>query len=1623
MWRILESTSLLETDIINFSSVFSNGYLIGETLSKYKQQDDLDQFSLQNTIEGRLNNFTRLEPSLHKLGLQFDTNTARDIMTEKHGAATNLMYELFVVLNGKTWKSRPAVQDNNQMSVTQSRLSHIENRIYNEHMNLLIPRNLTQSPTNTSKYFREKQIEKEKIAFKERFLAEEHIKMETKKQQEILHEQSRQLRLQQSEALAKLKTSDNYIYKRLVHPPALPVSNIFLKRKQLEIQEAMNDINQFDKKLESAAVSLDIDTKDIIKFSGDTYIADITKRLAEDRLSREDLEKRRRKVLVSQQQAQDLIWLAYRDKVLVNRILRQSQQEKKIVVQLLQTRQQKNIIMKNRMFQERQYQDRREKDFLDALNKEAELLRLAKEEYADQVLKDIRFHEKVKAEYKAEKYRIHYEICFEILLQILDIVCKICDYRAISSSLLPQKLMREWRALFIKGKPLYAKSEIKDVTESQEENLRIEEAKQVLLDEEDFKDYKNTEHDWLLEPDKPKPRHNPVVGHIVNRLLTLLYPPPPPPEIPVFPEFSIRVCLLGKAYSGKTFCAEKLAEEYNLKILNIDELVKNAIQTFHDNEEAASKANKPFRFLIKSASCIDKLEGKNELVSISRSKTIMPSGMCKPNRCVNEETGWILDGFPVTYCQTRTLEKALTGIGDDDDDEERRTKDFEKMQNVSQLLPNPHLDVPPAKKVSGLDVVILHNISDDLCLQRAAGQYISEKSKEHFHMLHNPPTFGQATGIAEREKVIPLISKSFDEENAQNRLMIFSNYWPKMEKWFSSLGNLHVVDASQDRDVVYEDIKSIIDEFLQRKKEEMFTAMAADENNVEEQPQIPAETENVANETQNTEENGKKHSAENLPKPEEEPEEKAPEPIEPDSPDWEFVDFEINMEYNEVPDDMRFDLETQTELHQTVLDLQDKLWNICDEQKQQAENECHSLISNGWYEDQLSKLCNSYLTIMQAELDRFQDTITLLKDYYNIPDKLVPPIAELNFSRLPLLESAIPDSFFENEGLGLHDLKVLKDRASSRTSSKQPKKGKEKEKEEEKPENNDVVTISIRLKIPLINPSTLRYCSPEVKRANKDGAEDGTEAAERNILETYQYSHQQALTEISNIVSGEQAIREAEEEEEKRKMQEKEKERMHAEKLQKMKEKRGKKTAVARGKKETEDMTPPPTFELTEEEKVQKLRKEKLKKEYYFAVEEEEAAVRRRLGLLKLHSMSHVFKELKRSAEDTYKPIKDWIGSRFLTQIKSIDQMAGLMKNAIENGDKLEKELILDNGDFYIDEEYLTLKQTTPAPTPEFTEYHNNQMTCVQLSAFLTQFQLVAPLGFISTKSFQETLEDLVSTSHGISALPELWMQPNFARVQQNIQILAKKISSNTDFIDWRRFILWASYPFPLLSIKNLVDLYVSYYQLDVNKTGFIDYEMFNSVPLWPEEDIKKHNESYNFDRSSKLKEIFFDLFTEFNTQPPSLNYEKMVRKTVFSIFVTFLFSFEYISVRADIPKIVMEAPKEEVTEAEASQAEAPEVPEVDKIESEVLNHGEPPGNSFIEKIDSFEAVSMNEILGVYQDVGSVNAEPIPFETLIAHPFIQDIIAKGNQFLMLDIKNILYNSPETSDLNASCKLK
>lgn len=71
-------------------------------------------------------------------------------------------------------------------------------------------------------------------------------------------------------------------------------------------------------------------------------------------------------------------------------------------------------------------------------------------------------------------------------------------------------------------------------------------------------------------------------------------------------------------------------------------------------------------------------------------------------------------------------------------------------------------------------------------------------------------------------------------------------------------------------------------------------------------------------------------------------------------------------DYNAVPDDMRDDEETRAELHQRVDDLREKLWNICDERKDQAENEREAIMTDGWLDDHMGILSNHYITLMQV---------------------------------------------------------------------------------------------------------------------------------------------------------------------------------------------------------------------------------------------------------------------------------------------------------------------------------------------------------------------------------------------------------------------------------------------------------------------------------------------------------------------------------------------------------------------------------------------------------------------------------------------------------------------------------
>jgi hypothetical protein len=85
---------------------------------------------------------------------------------------------------------------------------------------------------------------------------------------------------------------------------------------------------------------------------------------------------------------------------------------------------------------------------------------------------------------------------------------------------------------------------------------------------------------------------------------------------------------------------------------------------------------------------------------------------------------------------------------------------------------------------------------------------------------------------------------------------------------------------------------------------------------------------------------------------------------------------------NDIDPDMRDDLETKQEIHQRAEDLKEALWESSDQRRDEADDERRRIIKDGWIDDQITVLLNSYITLMQVEVDRYFDSRQLISDYY-----------------------------------------------------------------------------------------------------------------------------------------------------------------------------------------------------------------------------------------------------------------------------------------------------------------------------------------------------------------------------------------------------------------------------------------------------------------------------------------------------------------------------------------------------------------------------------------------------------------------------------------------------------------
>ncbi|XP_038026320.2 sperm flagellar protein 2 isoform X2 [Anas platyrhynchos] len=1398
----------------SFAEEFSNGYLFGELLHKYGLQDDFNKFSQSRVASAKLNNFSLLEPTLHLLGVQFNENVAQDIMTGQHGAATKLLYELYIALEKKRKTKLTAVAMEAMRPTGPAKLKSIGSVLYQERLKSLTPRQADLQLQQVSEHFEMKsKAMEDKIA---RIHISEQQKVQKLREEQRAQdiEKHRIGRRRQNEIMAKIQAAIIQVPKPRPNYTIKAIEAQKLLKKKREAEDTYKEINKFEKSIAGrlSAVYSQVSDSDIQEslqtqklkvptpettaqtatellnvYSDDEYIRKIQKRLEEDTFAREQREKRRRKMLVEQLIAHEAQEEAYREEQLIYRLMRQSQQERRIAVQLMHVRHEKEVLRQNRIYREKQYEDRRLKEFQKALDSEAALAKQEKIDCEEQTIKERERHEKIAVGRAQARYKKHYSICWEVINQIIDLSTKVGEYRILTNNKIPLKLMRDWKEFFFSEKPIYEQASIHPLPNEPSPEQLVELNKMNLLDEKDYGEYKSMTGEWCPTEDNSEnkpPHNNNILGHVLRRLMEIFYPPKPKSSLPVFPSFPIKGCILGKLFSGKTTCVKFLEKVCNIQVLSIDTLVQEAIQAFLKNEmksehslisqeaESSVKQNEVQMNMSKSSlleiltetfinetegncpikndSPSQKTEPDNSQSDLSKlsvraklgaaSQKLLKKGKSIPDEllvailleAINQtppEMGWILDGFPMTINQAKLFEKAYIGV--DPDEAEAEDMNPGKLS----LVTDPRAPNKPPVSLPAFDVSVLLDISDTTVLKRMASLKSHKSKPSQMEQKDN----NQNSDAEILEEKIDLV-----RDQVLHRISGFLDTWPKLENWFSVHQNILVkVNAETEESLVCKAVKEILMGEIAKKQ----NRSSAQEKLPGKKP-LPVTSQDLVPSVPVT-----------------------PPPIEPGSDEWIYVDEPLPKEipdflvpywenienayvstikvilrclrdeqhsiiyylagirknfqdylkrpdlkqefvsqwqsdFNSIADDLREDEETKAELHQRVTDLRDVLWDICDKRREEAEQECTDIMSDGWLLDHKGIAINHFFSLMQVEVDRFQDTKRLLRDYYKAMEGKIPTDDSQNFTRLPLLD--------------IIDIEQKEDQSKSRRIP--------------------LVSVKLHLQETNITKSKNRgILLKSIKDENSSENVAATFGKDENLISD---TWQTAVTAVSDMVTAEMKSWE----------EEKEQQLDSKEDLKSSQTTSGKDTG--KNAKDTKKLSPKsptkkkglpsnvPVVEvspvpLTSEELKKQELTLKIQQEYFAALKHEEEATKSRLDLIKEKALAYI-EELTVKSEEAYKDMEKWLGARFLAEMSSVEKLIEIGRHHIECSSKIQYEMTLEETDFFLSSDVKVIPDPVPPPhVPQVETSDSGTLTISQLNTFHKQFLQVAPKAIRALKQFK----------------------------------------------------------------------------------------------------------------------------------------------------------------------------------------------------------------------------------------------------------------------------------------------
>ena len=212
----------------------------------------------------------------------------------------------------------------------------------------------------------------------------------------------------------------------------------------------------------------------------------------------------------------------------------------------------------------------------------------------------------------------------------------------------------------------------------------------------------------------------------------------------------MRLVLIGAPGSGKGTQAKYLIEKYNIPQISTGDLLR-----------AAVAAQTPLGRQAKAVMDAGQLVPNDIVIGMIRERIMRPDA----------ENGFIMDGFPRNQEQAESLDRLLTNLG------------------------------------RPIDAVLQINVDFDLLMQRMVGRLTCLSCGTLFNSFTNPPAIDTQCDNCGGT----LHHRSDDnEETIDRRLRVYETHTQPLSEYYSSKGNLHVIDGQGTVEDVRKRIKSAL---------------------------------------------------------------------------------------------------------------------------------------------------------------------------------------------------------------------------------------------------------------------------------------------------------------------------------------------------------------------------------------------------------------------------------------------------------------------------------------------------------------------------------------------------------------------------------------------------------------------------------------------------------------------------------------------------------------------------------------------------------------------------------------------------------------------------------------------